>query len=143
MGDEMTLGELARTVNRLEARVERSLKDGDDRLAALASRMVPTDLWKAEHQALQDEVKRLRDEVRETLRAAAAGWDKTSLERMGVLTGRIDALVGRITAHERLHADRGAWSRNRTLTAIGIAVTAAATIAGAWLAAVLAAKGVH
>lgn len=143
MADEQTLGEIARNLARLETRVEGALKNSDDRLANLAREMVPTALWKAEHQDLQDEVKQLRDEVRETIRTAAAGWDKTSLERMGVLAGRIDAVAARISEHEKGHAEKGAWSRNRTLTTIGILVGAVASIAAAWIGAVLAAKGVH
>ncbi len=45
--------------------------------------------------------------------------------------------------HEKSHQSTAAWSRSKTLTAIGIVVGAIATIAGAWIAAVLAAKGVH
>jgi hypothetical protein len=143
VADDPTPGEIARNQSRLESRVETALKNSDDRLADLASKMVPTELWKAEHQDLQREVKELRDELRKALRDAATGWDKTSLERMGVLNGRIDAVAARITEHEKGHAEKGAWSRNRTLTTIGILVTAVASIVAAWVGAVLAAKGVH
>lgn len=139
MADEPTLGELSRNLARLESRLERALKDSDDRLAALASKMVPAELWKAEHEALENDVRELRDDVRE----AVARIERTSLERMGVLTEKIDALGRRIGAHEKAHAAGSAWSRSRTLTVIGIVVAAAATIAGAWIAAVLTAKGVH
>lgn len=139
MPDDLTLGELARNADRLEARLDRALKDLDDRLTALAARMVPSELWKSEHESLEASVQELRDDVRE----AVARIERTSLERMGVLTEKIDALGRRIAAHERAHAEGSAWSRSRTLTVIGIVVAAAATIAGAWIAAVLAAKGVH
>lgn len=139
MADDLTLGELSRRLSAFERRIEGALKAGDDRHANLASKVVPTDLWKAEHEALQAEVKQLRDDIRE----AVARIERTSLERMGVLTARIDALGKRIDDHEKTHADTGAWSRSKKLAVIGILVGAAATIAAAWLAALLAAKGVH
>ncbi len=139
MADEVTLGEIARNLADFKSDVRQSLKDGDNRVANLASKMVPSELWKAEHEALEDDVQELRDDVRE----AVARIERTSLERMGVLTEKIDALARRISAHEKAHAAGSAWSRSKTLTVIGIAVTAAATIAGAWIAAVITAKGVH
>lgn len=139
MADEVTLGEIARNLADFKSDVRQSLKDGDNRVTDLASKMVPSELWKAEHEALEDDVQELRDDVRE----AVARIERTSLERMGVLTEKIDALGRRITTHEKAHAAGNAWSRSRTLTVIGIIVAAAATVIGAWIAAVLAAKGVH
>lgn len=139
MADDLTLGELARNQGRLESRLDRALKDLDDRLTALAARMVPAELWKAEHEALEGDVRELRDDVRD----AVARIERTSLERMAVLTEKIETLGRRIAAHEEAHVAGHAWSRSKTLTVIGIVVTAAATIAGAWIAAVLTAKGVH
>lgn len=139
MPEDLTLGELARNHDRLEKRLDRALKDLDDRLAALAARMVPAELWKSEHEALEKDVRELRDDVRD----AVARIERTSLERMGVLTDKIEALSKRIGAHEKTHTDGSAWSRSKTLTAVGIIVGAIATIAGAWIAAVFAAKGVH
>ncbi len=139
MPDDLTLGELARNHARIDARLDRSLKDLDDRLAALAARMVPAELWKAEHEALEKDVQELRDDVRDVVTRI----ESTSLERMGVLTEKIEALGKRINAHEKAHTEKSAWSRSKTLTVIGIVVTAGATIVGAWVAAVLAAKGVH
>lgn len=139
MAEDLTLGELSRNHARLEARLDRALKDIDDRLAALASKMVPAELWRAEHEALQRDVRELRDDVRE----ATAKIEKTSLERMGVLREKIDALGKRLDGHEKRHTESGAWSRSKKLTVVGILVGAAATIAAAWLAAWLAAKGVH
>lgn len=139
MADEVTLGELARTQAAFERRIEAALKAGDDRHADLAGKMVPTDLWKAEHEALEDDVKELRDDVRE----AVARIERTSLERRAVLDAKIDAVNKRIDAHEKAHAEKSAWSRSKTLTVIGIVVTAAAAIAAAWIGAIVAAKGVH
>jgi hypothetical protein len=136
VGDEpMTDGEIKRNF----ARLERGQKDGDDRHAKLAAEMVPTALWKAEHEALQDDVRELRDEVRET----AKRIERTSLERMGVLTGKIEAVSKRQSAHEKSHADNTSWSRNKKLI-VGVGMLgAAATIAAAWIAAALASGGLH
>lgn len=139
MADEVTLGELARNLADFKSDVRQSLKDGDNRVANLASKMVPSELWRSEHEALEDDVQELRDDVRD----AVARIERTSLERMGVLTEKIDAVAKRITDHESAHAAGSAWSRSKTLTVIGIAVGAIATVAGAWIAAVLTAKGVH
>ena len=136
MADEpMTDGEIKRSF----ARIEQSLKNADDRHADLAGKMVPTTLWQAEHEALEKDLRELRDDVRE----AFARIERTSLERMGVLNERIDAIGKRITAHEKAHTDQRTWSRSRTLQVVGIAVAAAAAIAAAWVGALLAAKGVH
>lgn len=136
MGDEpMTDGEIKRNFERLE----RGQKDGDDRHAKLAAAMVPTTLWKAEHEALTDDVRELRDEVRETAKRV----ERTSLERMGVLTGKIEGLGKRQSAHERSHADDGNWSRNKKLAVAVALLGAAATLVAAWIAAALAAGGLH
>lgn len=143
MPDDLTVGELSRRLDGIERRMEQAFKDSDDRHSKLAREMVPTDLWKAEHVALGDDVKELRDELRAAIRDAAARIDRTSLERMAVLTEKIDALGRRISAHEKTHAAGNAWSRSKTLTVAGIIVTALATVLGAWIAAILTAKGVH
>jgi hypothetical protein len=131
----MTDGEIKRSF----ARIEQSLKNADDRHADLAGKMVPTALWQAEHEALERNVAELRDDWRQAVDRA----ERTSLERRAVLDAKIDALVKRADEHEKAHAERSAWTRSRTLQAIGIAVTAAAAIAAAWIGAILAAKGVH
>lgn len=139
MPDDLTLGELARTQAAFERRVKADLKAVDDRHADLAGKMVPTDLWKAEHEALEADVQHLREDVHE----AVDRIERTSLERMGVLNGRIDSLARWQRTHDETHASSSQWSRNKTLTVVGIIVTALATVVGAWIAAVLAAKGVH
>lgn len=136
MADEpMTDGEIKRSF----ARIEQSLKNADDRHADLAGKMVPTTLWQAEHKAIEKDLLELREDVRQ----AVERIERTSLERMGVLNDRIDAIGKRITAHEKAHTDQRTWSRSRTLQVVGIAVAAAAAIAAAWVGAILAAKGVH
>jgi len=139
VAEDRTLGELARNLADFKRDIRESLKNADDRHADLAGKMVPTSLWQAEHESLERDVAELRDDVRQ----AVERIERTSLERMGVLTEKIDKLDRRIGAHESAHRDSNAWSRSKTLTAIGIAVGAVATVAGAWIAAVLAAKGVH
>jgi len=139
VGDDLTLGELARSLADFKRDVRESLKNGDNRLADLASKMVPTELWKAEHKALEDDVEHLETYVREQV----ARIERTSLERLGNLNAQLAEIRKAQAEHAKAHRDNNAWTRNNTLTTIGIIVTAAATIAGAWIAAVLAAKGVH
>jgi len=133
--EPMTDGEIKRSF----ARIELSLKNADDRHADLAGKMVPTTLWQAEHKAIEKDLLELREDVRQ----AVERIERTSLERMGVLNDRIDAIGKRIAAHEKAHTDQRTWSRSRTLQVVGIAVAAAAAIAAAWVGAILAAKGVH
>lgn len=139
MSDDMTLGELARNQAAFERRVKADLKAVDDRHADLARKTVPTELWKAEHESLEADVQHLREDVHD----AVARIERTSLERMGVLNGRIDTLATWQKSHDEAHANSSQWSRSKTLTVAGIIVTAIATVVGAWIAAVLAAKGVH
>lgn len=139
MADDLTLGELARNLADFKKDVRQSLKDSDNRVTDLASKMVPTDLWKAEHRALEDDVKHLETDVHD----AVARIERTSLERLANLNDQLAAIRTAQAAHEKAHADQRTWSRSRTLQAIGIAVTAAAAIAAAWIGAIVAAKGVH
>jgi chromosome segregation ATPase len=139
VADDLTLGELARSLADFKQSIRQSLKDGDNRLAELAGKMVPTDLWKAEHRALEEDVKHLEADVRE----AVARLERTSLERLGNLNTQLGAIRDAQKAHERAHRESSAWSRSKKLTVLGITVGAAATIAAAWLAALLAARGVH
>jgi len=143
VAEDLTTGELSRRIDELVRRMEQASKDADDRLTKLASDTVPTELWRAQHRSLEDDVKELREEVRVAVRDAASRIDRTSLERMGVLNGRIDAIDKRLRGHERSHAESGAWSRNKKLAVAIAFLGAAATIAGAWIAAALAAGGVH
>lgn len=139
MADDLTLGELARNLADFKKDVRQSLKDSDNRVTDLASKMVPTDLWKAEHRALEDDVKHLETDVHD----AVARIERTSLERLANLNDQLAAIRAAQAEHEKAHADQRTWSRSRTLQAIGIAVTAAAAIAAAWIGAIVAAKGVH
>lgn len=139
MADEVTLGELARNLADLKEGLRQSLKDGDNRVADLASKMVPTELWKAEHRALEEDVKHLEADVRD----AVARLERTSLERLANLNGQLAAIRKAQAAHEAAHRESSAWSRKKTMGVIGIIVGAIASVVGAWIAAALAAGGVH
>lgn len=99
MADDLTLGEVARSVTRIEVRLDRALKDIDDRHAALASKVVPTDLWRAEHESLENEVRQLRDDVRQ----AVERIERTSLERRAALVSADQELGKQIEALRRDH----------------------------------------
>lgn len=132
MADEVTLGEIARNQAAFERRVEAALKAGDDRVAQLAKDMVPTVLWQAEHESLGDKVARHERDARET---------------QGRIEREIKALrkaqEDHAEAHRQAEKDSAAWSRKKTVAVIGIIVGAVASVVGAWIAAVLAAGGVH
>jgi hypothetical protein len=135
MADEMTPGEVRRSFER----IERQQKASDDRLGELARQMVPTELWAAEHRAALERIEHQEKDARDT----AALIERTSQERMKMLLGQISDVRKSLAAHTKAHADNSAWSRSKKLTVVGILIGAAATIAAAWLAALLAAKGVH
>lgn len=85
MADEaMSDGEIRRSFDR----VERALKDGDDRHAALAARMVPVDLWKSEHRTLESRLQEHRDGTREALERV----ERTAQERRAALAQEIAAV---------------------------------------------------
>lgn len=138
MADDLTPGEIRRAIERLEQAQKDSNKASDDRVANLAQQMVPAALWAAEHKALVDDVKHLETDVHE-------GFDRVeriSVERRTVLEADITKIRKGLEGHEKTHRDDHQWSRSKTMTVIAIAVGAAATLAGAWIAAVLASKGV-
>lgn len=139
MADDPTLGELARNLDRLERRMERTAKDADDRLTKTAADMVTAELSRTQHRALEEDIKHLDTDMRDGF----ARVERTSLERKAALDGQITALRKGQEAHARSHAEKASWSRSKTLTVVGITVGATATVAGAWIAALLAAGGVH
>lgn len=145
MSEDMTPGEMRRSLERLE----RSQQDGqravDDRLTKLAAEMVPTSLWQAEHKSLGDDVRHLGDDVRE----ATERIEKTSQERMATLRTEIAGVRGEVAAvrkaqeqHVKAHEADRSWSRSKTLTVVAAAIAAAATLIGAYIAAFAAAGGV-
>jgi len=135
----MAPGEVRRAIERLERSQRDTQKAVDDRVSELARKSVPLELWAAEHRALGEDVKHLKDDVRQDVERL----ERTSLERLGNLNAQIAALREAQAEHEKAHRENNAWSRSRTWQAIGIAVTALAAIAAAWIGALAAAKGVH
>lgn len=138
MPDEMTPGEVRRTIERLELAQREAHKAIDDRLANLAQQMVPASLWQSEHKALSDDVKHLEADTRDGFERV----ERTSLERKRALESDITAVRKTVSDHQAEHRDNSSWSRSKTMTVIAIVVGACATLAGAWIAAVLASKGV-
>lgn len=138
MADDMTPGEVQRTLERIERAQRDAHKAIDDRIANLAQQMVPASLWQSEHKALADDVKHLEADCRE-------GFDRVervSQERKKGLETEITAVRKSVADHQTEHRENSSWSRSKTLTVIAIVVGACATLAGAWIAAVLASKGV-
>jgi DNA helicase IV len=135
VADDMTPGEVRRSFER----IERQQKASDDRLGELARQMVPTELWSAEQRADRERIARQEKDAGDT----AALIERTSQERMKVLLGQIAEVRDALAEHKRAHADNSAWSRNKKLI-VGVGVLGAtATILAAWVAAALAAGGLH
>jgi hypothetical protein len=137
--DDMTPGEMRRSLERIENGQRDAHKAIDDRIADLARKTVPVELWASEHKALADDLKHLEGDVRD----AVDRIERTSQERMATLRGEISGVRKGLTAHEAAHRDSSQWSRSKTLTLIGIVVAAAATLVGAYIAAFAAAGGVR
>ena len=140
MGDnDLTTGEIARTLGRIERSQQEAQRAVDDRITKLAAEMVPTSLWASEHKALAEDVRDLADDVRE----ASARAESTAQERMQALRGEIKAVRQAQEAHAKTHEANASWSRSKTLTVVAIVVGAAATLVGAYIAAFAAAGGVR
>ena len=141
----MTPGEIRRSIERLERSQQDAQRAMDDRITKLAAEMVPTPLWQSEHKGLVEDVKHLAEDVRE----AVGLIERTSQERMATLRTEIGGVRDQAAAvrkaqgdHLKSHEADRTWSRSKTLTVIAIAVGAAATLAGAYIAAFAAAGGV-
>jgi chromosome segregation ATPase len=139
VADEMTPGEIRRSLDRIEGAQRDAHKAIDDRLAEVAHKSVPLELWAAEHKSLGDDVKHLESDFRD----AVDRIERTSQERMQTLRTEIGVIRKAQAAHEAMHRDSNQWSRSKTLTLIGIVVAAAATLVGAYIAAFAAAGGVR
>lgn len=150
MADEMTPGEISRRFDR----IERDQRATDDRITGLAKAMVPTELWGSEHRALADDVKHLETDTS----AAFARVDKTSLERRAALVARDDDLAKAIealraefkaevkavrTELEQKAAKRTEWSRQLKITVFTVVGAVVAALLGAWVTALLTAKGIR
>jgi hypothetical protein len=145
VAEELTPGEVRRSLERLE----RSQQDGqramDDRITKLAAEMVPTPLWQSEHKTLAENVRHLADDWRESTDRI----EKTSQERMATLRGEIGGVRDGVAAvrksqelHAKAHEADKSWSRSKTLTVLAASIAAAATLIGAYIAAFAAAGGV-
>lgn len=84
MADDMTPGEVRRSIERLDAairqtgdRSDAAVRATNDRLAELAKSMVPTELWAAEQRALKDDVAHLEHDMT----AGFARVESTAAER--------------------------------------------------------------
>jgi hypothetical protein len=139
MADDLTPGEVRRTLERIERVQNESQKAVDDRLSELARKTVPAELWAAEHRALGDDVKGLEADLHE----AVALIERTSQERMTTLRGEIAVVRKAQARHEENHRDSGEWSRSKKLAVAVALIGAGATLVGVWIAALLAAKGVR
>lgn len=139
MAEDMTPGEIRRTLERLEQAQKDANKASDDRLANLAQQTLSPALYAAEHKALGDEVKHLATDMREGLDRIERAMDA----RFAQTDKQIAAVVKAQEDHEDAHQDRAQWSRNKTLTVVAAAVGAAATLIGAYIAAFAAAGGVR
>lgn len=139
MADDMTAGEIRRTLERLERAQRDAHKAIDDRISELARKTVPAELWASEHKALVDDVKHLEADCREGFERV----ERTSQERMTTLRGEISAIRKAQRDHEESHRESSNWSRSKTMTVVAIVVGASATIVGAWIAAFSAAGGVR
>ena len=72
MADDMTPGEVHRTLERIERSQRDAHKAIDDRIATLAQQMVPASLWDSAHKALADDVKHLESDTREAFEIGRA-----------------------------------------------------------------------
>lgn len=134
--DDVTLGEIRRSLERLERRVETGQHATDDRITQLAGQMVPHSLWAAEHKALEDTVSELRVDMK-------AGFDRverTSQERKAVLE-RADADNAR--AIKDLRDGEASRSRSRTSTVANWIAAAGVIISVGLLVATLLSTGGH
>jgi hypothetical protein len=139
VADDMSPGEVRRTLERIEQAQRDSNRATDDRISELARKAVPAELWAAEQKNITERIEHGERDHAEALTRI----ENRSLERFTTVQNELAAIRGDLRDHEQLHKESTAWSRNRVLTAIGITVGAFATLAGAWIAAVIAAKGVH
>lgn len=139
MGDDLTLGELARNVERL-----------DKAQRQLATDSVPAKLYETAHQALQ---KTLADHIsqsgvdRDRIERAVADLRKAHERDVKALREDLDKEVEQARAENRaqiaaLKAEREKRYEFTWTKAIGL-LTAAAALAGVIVAALAASKGIH
>ena len=113
MADDLSNGEIRRWLERTDRQMQAGQKATDDRLAQLASQMVPTSLWAAEHKALEDTVAELRADMK-------TGFERienTSRERKAVLEKADAENAAAISAVRRMVEDERA-GRDKSRPAI-------------------------
>jgi hypothetical protein len=137
--DDMTPGEIRRSLDRLEQSQRDAQRAVDDRLTKLAADMMPTTLWASEHKALSDDVKHLEADFHE----AVDRVERTSQERMATLRNEIKTVRVAQDNHAKSHEADHSWSRSKTLTVIAVTIGAAATLIAAYIATFAAAGGVR
>jgi len=139
VGDDLTLGELARNVERLERAHQQ-----------LATDSVPAKLWAAQHKSLEDD---LADHVRqavidrERLERELAEVRKTHDRDTKALRDALEKEIEQARREnkaqvEALKAEREKRYEFTWTKAIGL-LTAAAALAGVIVAALAASKGIH
>ena len=102
MADDMTPGEIRRSIDRIEGSQREAHKAIDDRLAEVARKSVPVELWQSEQKALADDVKHLESDFRD----AVDRIERTSQERMTTLRGEIGTVRSPSTSPPRISTCR-------------------------------------
>lgn len=139
MADDLTLGELARNVERLERAHQQ-----------LATDTVPAKLWAAQHKSLEDDLaEHVRQAVidRERLERELADLRKTHERDTKTLRDALEKEIEQARREnkaqvEALKAEREKRSEFTWQRAVGL-LTAAVALAGVIVAALAASKGIH
>lgn len=139
MADDLTLGELARNVERLERAHQQ-----------LATDTVPAKLWAAQHKSLEDDLaEHVRQAVidRERLERELADLRKTHERDTKTLRDALEKEIEQARREnkaqvEALKAEREKRSEFTWQRALGV-LTVAAALAGVIVAALAASKGIH
>lgn len=139
MGDDLTLGEVARSLDRLERAHQQ-----------LATDSVPAKLWAAQHKSLEDDLaEHVRQAVidRERLERDLAELRKTHDRDTKALRDALEKEIEQARREnksqvEALKAERDKRTEFTWQRALGL-LTAAAALAGVIVAALAASKGIH
>lgn len=139
MGDDLTLGEVARSLDRLERAHQQ-----------LATDSVPAKLWAAQHKSLEDDLaEHVRQAVidRERLERDLAEVRKTHDRDTKALRDALEKEIEQARREnkaqvEALKAEREKRTEFTWQRALGL-LTAAAALAGVIVAALAASKGIH
>jgi hypothetical protein len=118
--DDLTHGEIARTLRRIEREQYAAQRAVDDRITKLAADMVPTSLWASEHRSLKEDV----DDVKKDMDAGFARIEAAATERHKATGREIAALKTDIKAirEEREKKTAATWQITIALIAALAAV---------------------